>query len=304
MKILLVDGNNLAVASNFAGAPLSTRAGVPTRAIVGFLKCLRSYVDTFDPGKIFVVWDGGKSKKRLESLPTYKESRAMELKTPEQAMNFQELFDQLPVIKEAVLTLGLGSVSGPGVEADDLIALMAQKADQINHEAVIISSDTDFHQLVTKNISVFSPRTTEKHRHVTHKNFSAVHDGLTPEQYLDYKALLGDTSDDVPGVAGIGPKRALALLTEYKSIDTLQNPGIALSQAAKKVVAQWPEYCLSKSLINLYNPLADVSAARINRRPPEWGQMRAIALSYEIASIYEDFETWCRPYKQLQQKGT
>jgi len=301
--ILLIDGTNLAFVHNSLGG-LSRKDGFPTQAITGFLKSLRVYVQTFQTEKVFIAWDGGKSKKRMALHPTYKENRALEKKTPEQKMNYDELIAQLPIIKQATLDLGLYTMEGPGIEGDDLIALMAKKCNQLGQHAIIISSDSDFHQLVTPYISVYSTRNQKGHRHVTHENFSEVHDGLTPENYLQFKALQGDSSDDIPGVKGVGEKTAKKLLVEFGSVENWRS-AVATgtttpSKMLQRIIDGWDQYELSKSMIDLHNPLADFATAKIYRQEPNWANVREIALQNEIHGIYVDFGSWVRPFKELR----
>ena len=302
--ILLVDGNNLAATMNAVGG-LSRKDGFPTQAISGCLKLLRFYVTEFEPQKVFIAWDGGKSRKRLALLPSYKESRAVEKKTPEQVMNFKELLAQLPIIKRATIDMGLYQLGGPGIEADDMLALMAKKADQVGEQAVIISSDSDFYQLVSPRVSVYSVATKKKYRHITHANFTKALDGLLPEQFLEFKALQGDGSDDVPGVNGIGPATARKLLLEHGSVDkwhqaveskTCKPP----TKTLQKIIDQWDGYQLSKSMIDLHNPLADFSTARIVKQEANWPALRAAAIEYEIGDIYTNFAAWIKPFKELR----
>jgi len=301
--ILTIDGTNLAFVMNSIGS-LSTKDGFPTQAISGFLNVLRSYIVQLEPTKVFMAWDGGSSKKRLTLHPGYKESRKKDRKSPEQKMNFEEMLAQLPIIKQTVRNLGLYNMEGAGVEGDDLIALMVKKADQLGEQTVIVSSDLDFHQLVTENVSVYSTLSKKAFRHVTFDNFSEAHDGLKPDQFLDFKALQGDKSDDIPGVKGIGPTTAKKILLEFDSVDnwrSLVDSGEHKpNKTQQKIITGWESYQLSKSMIDLHKPLADFSTAKIHQLEPDWPAVRAMALEYQIGKIFVDFSTWIRPFKGLR----
>ena len=302
--ILLIDGNNLAVVMNSIGS-MSRKDGFPTQGIAGFLNTLRGYATQFDPKKIFVFWDGGKSKRRLELLPTYKQNRQYEKKTEAQKMSYQELLVQLPIIKQAVCDLGLFSISGKGVEADDLIATMARAAEQKKEKAIICSSDSDFHQLVSEYVSIYST-TTRSLRHINLSNFSEAHAGLTPEQYLELKSLQGDTSDDIPGVKGIGEKTALKLLLEYGSVDgfrkAVEAKTIEPTKTLQKIIDNWSDFELSKKMIDLRDPLVTFTGVSIHKQDPDFSAVKAMALENGIAKIFTDFRMWVQPFKQIFNK--
>jgi len=300
--ILLIDGTNLAFVTNAIGS-MARKDGFPTRAIAGTLKSLRSYVTHFQPSKIFVAWDGGKSKKRMALHPGYKASRKLEEKTPEQRMDFEELLLQLPIIKQAVADLGLFTMEGPGIEGDDLIALLAKTSARSSHQAVIISSDSDFHQLVTENISVYSTVSKKTGRHVTYTNFAKIHNGLRPDQYLEFKALQGDKSDDIPGVKGIGEKTAAKLLNDFGTVDDWRLK-VSMGEhkptkTQSKIIDQWPDYQMSKAMIDLHSPLADFTTAELKYQEPNYGNVRKMALEFQISEIFMDFSTWVRPFKEM-----
>ena len=183
-----------------------------------------------------------------------------------------------------------------------MIALMAKKTDQLGQKAIIISSDSDFHQLVTPNVSIYSTM-AKKNRYVTYENFSTIHEGLEPEQFLDFKALQGDGSDDVPGVKGIGPATARQLLLNNKSVEEWKETTAkttAISKIQQKIIDQWDQFQLSKAMIDLHNPLADFATAKIIRCDPDWPAVRTTAIEYEIADIYTNFAAWIKPFKQLK----
>jgi DNA polymerase-1 len=300
--ILVVDGNNLAFVANSIES-LSRADGFPTQAIANSLKLLRSYILNFRAEKIFVAWDGGKSKKRLALHPTYKESRKEKNKTPAAKMNFEELLVQLPILKQAIADLGLYIMQGPGIEGDDLVALMAKQLDRAGKKATIISSDSDFHQLVTPNVSVYSVMSRKSGRHITYENFSEVYEGLTPEQFLEFKSLQGDSSDDIPGVKGIGPVAARKILLEFGSVvdwrDKVISGAVSPSKTQEKIITGWESFILSRSMIDLHTPLADFSTAKIHRQEPDWNAVRVMALDNQIKSIFVDFQTWISPFKRL-----
>ena len=301
--ILLVDGNNLASVANSVGHACLAD-GFPTHAISGFLSRLRQCVIKHSPEKVFVAWDGGKSKKRIKALPSYKGSRAVEKKSPEQRMGIEELIAQMPVIKQFVSDMGLPQLQGPGIEADDLIALMVKTAEKNSSQVIIFSSDSDFHQLVSSNVQICSTMMNNDYSTVNMTNFFEKHQGLTPLQYLEYKSMVGDTSDDIPGIKGVGPVTALDLLHEYKNMDNWKIEFLAGRMKKKKavydkIIDQWDQFQTCKSLIDLKNPLADFSTARIIMSTTDWPNVRSLSIKHELSDIYVNLTGWAEPFKQL-----
>jgi DNA polymerase-1 len=290
LVILAIDGNNVAFVAN-AISRLSTKNGFPTQGLFGFLKSLHHFASRFKPEKIFVAWDGGRSKRRMEICPEYKENRKE--KTPEQEMMFEELKMQFPVIKEAVLHLGLTSIFGWGVEGDDLIALLARKTAEMGKDIVIVSSDKDFLQLVNPQVSVYSA-TSRKVRHITHENMKEVY-GLSPEQWLDFRALVGDSSDNIGGVKGVGEKTATDLLNAYGSLENFFEGAPREKKLLKRhraVLENAETIERNRRMMDLKTPAATFKGVSIERRGPDHSALRSMFLEYELKEFYLNFNGW------------
>jgi DNA polymerase-1 len=212
-KWLLVDGFNLAYRC-FYGIPELTRAdGFPTNALHGWLKAIWRLEDLEKPDGIIVFFDLGGSQDRLRLLPEYKAQRE---EMPE------ALSRQVAPIKALTRAMGLVGVEQDGVESDDLLAseacALAARGDQV----LVVSSDKDFAQIVGERIRILLPPPTANPRlgwRVMDANGVREKFGVPPERIADYLALVGDTSDNIPGIDGVGPKTASKWLAEHGSLE-------------------------------------------------------------------------------------
>ncbi len=207
-RLVLIDGHSVVYRSFFAFIrnPLRNSKGRNTSAIFGFANTLRKVLKELKPDFCAVVLDAPGRTFREEVFGEYKAQRP---KMPE------ELSESLPVVKELVVAWGLKLFEIPGVEADDVIGTLTKMAREQGVEVVIVSSDKDMLQLVGDGVAVYDPWKEKRFGPADVKEKL----GVPPEQVPDFLALAGDTVDNIPGVPGIGPKRALALLTKYGSLE-------------------------------------------------------------------------------------
>jgi DNA polymerase-1 len=205
-EIYLIDGSSYIYRAYHAMGGLSNSKGFPTNAIFGFCNMLAKTMRDRSPKRIAVIFDARGPNFRYEIYPSYKANRPP---TPD------DLQIQIPRIHEIVEAYRIPSISIPGFEADDIIAALSRLAADKGWKVTIVSGDKDLTQLVSDGISMWDPQ-----RDVTYdpegvsKKF-----GVFPEQMLDFLALVGDSSDNIPGVSGIGPKKAIALLQEFGSLE-------------------------------------------------------------------------------------
>jgi DNA polymerase I len=289
--VLIIDGNNIAYIENCSKI-LSNKDGFPTQAIYGFFNKLRSWVDRFAPDRVFVAWDGGRSAKRMEIHPGYKASRK-EKRTPQDELHLEDFKKQVPIIKEHVLNLGCWELFGEGCEADDLIGLMARTCTANSESAVICSTDKDFLQLVSPCVSVFRPINGQL---VTTANMETDF-GLRSSQWLDFRCIVGDDSDDIAGVKGAGEKTAKYVLKAYGSLNNFFR--LAPSKLPKRVsyILDFPDIIeRNRRLMDLYHPVSDLSSASL-----KWSGFRTIKVydmlfSMGIYSITGNFEDWLKPF--------
>ncbi|MCE9612338.1 MAG: hypothetical protein K8R23_19235 [Chthoniobacter sp.] len=217
MKLLLIDGHYYVYRSFFAIRDLSTSAGVPVNAIYGFVKTVRRMVRDLSPDLGAVVWDCGMPQRRVALQPAYKQQRAEMPDT---------MRPQLTFIQNIVPLLGFASLSLPDTEADDLMASYAIAARARGDEVVLATNDKDLFQLVDDHIKVYSTNKTDLAApgdtfallgaESVRKKWD-----VTPPQIADVLALIGDSADNIPGVPGLGPKGAAALLATHGSLDAL-----------------------------------------------------------------------------------
>lgn len=214
-KWLLVDGYNLAFRA-FYGMPELTRAdGFPTGALHGWVKGLWRLQDQEKPDAMLVFFDLGGAQDRLALLPEYKANRT---ETPE------PLEKQIPVIKELTRAMGLVGIELDGVESDDLLASQAHLLANAGHEVWIVSADKDFAQCVNERIRILLPPPTANPKLGWRTlDVAGVVEkfGVPPAQIAEYLAIVGDTSDNIPGIDGCGPKTATKWLQEHGSLEGL-----------------------------------------------------------------------------------
>ena len=213
-KVILVDGNNLLYRSYYAtaynGNMMMNSKNFPTNALYGFVNMMNKIIDEEKPTYIMVAFDKGKTF-RHDKYETYKAGRS---ETPD------ELKMQFPKAKEILDALGIKYYEIDNYEADDIIGTFASKiSDNDEYVATIISSDKDLLQLITDDVEVKLLKTKDYIR--MNKQVFIDTYGIEPIKMIDLKALMGDSSDNIPGVKGIGEKTALKLLTEYKSLENI-----------------------------------------------------------------------------------
>ncbi|MBC2605256.1 5'-3' exonuclease [Pelagicoccus albus] len=214
-KYLLVDGFNMAFRAFYAVKELSRSDGFPTNALYGWVRSMWKLMDDQKPDYVTVFFDLGGAQEKLELLPEYKANRA---EAPE---GFEQ---QVPIIKDLTRAMGFGLVELNGVESDDLLAAYATRlvAADSTAEVKIVSADKDFAQTVTDRIHLLLPPPTANPRlgwrNLDPEGVEAKW-GVPPSKMIDYLSLIGDVSDNIPGVPGCGPKTAVKWLLEYGDVD-------------------------------------------------------------------------------------
>ena len=242
--LYLLDSYGLIYRSYFAfvSHPLTNKAGENVSALYGFFRSLAMMLKTYRPQYFLAAFDSRTPTFRHEWYPEYKATRD---KTPE------DLHAQIPHIEKILTTLGIACLRKDGFEADDIIATLACRAAQEGRRCVIISGDKDLAQLVGDFVSVLKP---DKSEALAQWGIEEVkeHWGVAPAQMLDYLSLIGDTSDNIPGVKGIGPKTAVKLLQDYGTLDAVYEHIDSIAGAVQKKLAAGKESAyFSKKLITL-----------------------------------------------------
>ncbi|THF75475.1 DNA polymerase I [Cohnella fermenti] len=212
-KVLLIDGNSIVNRAFYAMPPLTNSSGLHTNAVFGFTTMLLKVIEEEKPTHLLVAFDAGKITFRHEGYAEYKGGRQ---KTP------PELSEQFPLLKELIGAFSIRQFELPGYEADDIIGTLARLAEEQGQTATIVSGDKDMLQLASDGVTVLLTRkgVSEVER-FTPDEIARQYDGLTPNQIIDLKGLMGDTSDNIPGIPGIGPKTALKLLADYGTVENV-----------------------------------------------------------------------------------
>ncbi|MBL5766304.1 DNA polymerase I [Heyndrickxia sporothermodurans] len=211
-KLILIDGNSIAYRAFFALPLLNNEKGIHTNAIYGFTTMLMKILNEEKPTHILVAFDAGKTTFRHKTFKEYKGTRQ---KTP------PELSEQFPFIRELLDAYGIQRYELANYEADDIIGTLSLKAEKEGFEVKVISGDKDLTQLSSKETTVcITKKGITDIEEYTPEHINEKY-GLTPEQIIDMKGLMGDASDNIPGVPGIGEKTAIKLLKEFNTLENL-----------------------------------------------------------------------------------
>ena len=209
-RFLIVDGHAYAYRAFYAIRHLNSPSGKATNAIYGFIKMLMKMRAHLLPTHLMVVWDGGLAQERMELLPTYKAQR------PEMPSDLEQQLDEIMAYLHAA---NVSTLCEDGVEADDFIATIAKQAVAAGVPVVIASADKDFMQLVSGEVSLLNPN--DKSEALWTAEQVREKSGVDPGQIVDWLSLVGDSVDNIKGVAGVGPKTARDLLKQFGSLEEI-----------------------------------------------------------------------------------
>ena len=240
-KVLLIDGNSMANRAFYAtmGRMMKTPTGISTNAVYGFFQIMFKTIEEEKPDKIIVAFDISSSEKRTKIFSEYKAGRH---KAPE------DLTIQFPIIKELLKTMNIPIVQKDGIEADDILGAIAKKEGKKGNKIIILTGDRDYFQLVDINVNIRYPKTIMgKTEYIIYDNYKINEEyGLTPEKLIEVKALMGDASDNIPGVKGIGEKTALKLIIQFGSLEKIyeyieKSDGKEIAKATLNKLMQYKE---------------------------------------------------------------
>ncbi len=262
-KLVLIDGHSILNRAFYGIPELTNSEGLHTNAVYGFLNIMFKILDEEQPDFLTVAFDVKHPTFRHEMFKEYKGTRK-----PMPA----ELHEQVPVLKELLKAMNIQIMELPGFEADDLLGTLAKRAEADGSEVRIVSGDRDLLQLATDNIMIRIPKTKMSGTEVENYYAKDVYDkySVTPSEFIDLKALMGDTADNIPGVAGIGEKTATKIITSYHSIENAyEHSGeIEPKRAGKLLAEDYESAKLSKILatINVNAPIdIDYKAGTIDK---------------------------------------
>lgn len=250
-KLVLIDGNSLSFRAFFALPLLTNKAGVYTNAIYGFTMILDKIIKEEQPTHFMVAFDAGKTTFRNNMYSEYKGGRE---KTPD------ELRSQLPYIRQLVESYNIKHYELENYEADDIIGTLSKQADNQNLKTIIITGDRDLTQLASENVTIYyTKKGVTDIDHYTPEFISEKYDGLVPNQIVDMKGLMGDKSDNIPGVPGIGEKTAIKLLKQFETVEGVYEniDELKKSKMKEKLIENEENAKLSKDLatINRDSPI-------------------------------------------------
>lgn len=213
-KLVLIDGHSILFRAFYGLPDLTTSKGEHTNAVLGFLHILYKIIDEEKPDYLAVAFD--------TSHPTFRHEMFTEYKGTRKAMP-DELREQVPVMKDVLKAMNVVVLEKPGFEADDVLGTLATQAEKDGYKVSVVSGDRDLLQLASDKIKVRIPKTKRTGTEIEDYMADDVLEkySVTPRQFIDLKGLMGDTSDNIPGIPGVGEKTATKLILEYKSIENL-----------------------------------------------------------------------------------
>ena len=220
-NLVLIDGSGYIFRAFHALPPMHRKDGTPINAVFGFTKMIMKLIDDLDPSYVAVIFDSARETFRNEIYKDYKSNRP---NPPD------ELVPQFPIVRDAVSALSLISIEIPGFEADDIIATYSSVASKNNQDCLIVSSDKDLMQLVSQRVKMFDPI---KQKVIGPEEVNEKF-GVYPEKVVDVQSLAGDSTDNVPGVPGIGIKIAAELINEYGNLENLLKNSDNIKQTKRR----------------------------------------------------------------------
>lgn len=252
-KIVLIDGHSILNRAFYGVPDLTNAEGLHTNAIYGFLNIMFKILDEEKPEYLTVTFD--------VHAPTFRHEMYAEYKGTRKPMA-EELRQQVPVIKEVLKAMDIEIIEQAGLEADDLLGTISTICEEKGMDVAIISGDRDTLQLATEHVKIRIPKTKQGRTEVEDYYAADVKEkyGVTPIEFIDVKALMGDASDNIPGVPGVGEKTATKIITEYGTIENAYEHASEIKppRASKNIQEYWEQACMSKTLATI-NTHADIA---------------------------------------------
>lgn len=279
-KLLLVDGNSVLFRTYYSTIytnPMSTSAGVPTNAVFGFISLLNKAIAMVRPDAIMVAWDAGKKTFRHDKMTEYKGTR--------KPLD-EELLVQMPIVREYLDTANICRYEQEGYEADDIIGSMAKS--NPDYETTILTSDKDLLQLVEPTTKVVLMKKGLASFDVMDEAAIKEKYGLVPKQIIDLKGLMGDPSDNIPGVAHIGEKTALKLLYDYHSVEGVYEHIDEMKGKRKEYLEEGRDMAfLSKELATIFTSMEMPIDINTLALPPVPADLADFYRKYEMKSLLD-----------------
>lgn len=245
-KIVLIDGHSILNRAFYGLPDLTNAEGLHTNAVYGFLNIMFKILEEEKPEYLTVAFD--------VHAPTFRHEMYSEYKGTRKPMA-EELREQVPLMKEVLHTMGVRTIEQAGLEADDLLGTLSRRCEAKGMEVVILSGDRDLLQLATDHVEIRIPKTKRTGTEIEDYYAADVKERylVTPQEFIDVKALMGDASDNIPGVPNIGEKTATRIIADYGSIEHAYEHASELKppRAAKNLVEYWEQAKMSKVLATI-----------------------------------------------------
>ncbi len=292
--LFLIDGSAIAYRSYFAFIhnPLINSKGQNTSAVFGFLRFLFMILDNEKPDYLAVVFDPKGPTFRHEAYSEYKANRQ---KMPD------DLSEQFPILHKVIDALNIPRLQQDGYEADDVIGTLAQRAASSGLLACLVSADKDFMQLVGENVKLYRPsRRVGEDFEIMDQEAVEEKIGLPPDKIVDYLGLTGDTSDNVPGVKGVGPKTAVSLITEYGSLEgALENAeNITRTSVRENLKSGHEDALMSKKLVRIETQVPiDFDLESFKCGAPNLDELKPLFKELDFTSLLDRFSVASKPHE-------
>ena len=282
-RFVIIDGNNLLFRAFFAMREMVTRDGIYTQGVFAFINMLNKILEDYHPDYIAVAFDMKAPTFRHTAYPEYKAGR---LKTP------MELLSQIPLMQEVLQAMNITVLEKEGFEADDLIGTMTAKAADAGLESLIITGDKDALQLVGENTYVVLNRKGMTDFDLYDLEKMQERYGLTPQEFIDLKGLMGDKSDNIPGIPGVGEKKGITLLKEYGSVEgVVAHADEIKGKLGENVRANLEEAELSKWLATIKRDVElPVSWPELAYGEPDYDRLIALYKKLEFKKFLQNLE--------------
>lgn len=273
--IIVIDGSSFLYRAYYGLRPLHTSKGIAVQATYGFCRSIKKLIDDFDSDKMVLVWDSPGKTFRNDIYEDYKATR----QPPP-----SDIWLQKEQIQEFAGNIGLFQLAKPGDEADDLIASIAKE--RSGQKVIVVTPDKDLHQLIDENVTIFDPF---KNEFIDEKSFEDKK-GFSPERLMLYHALLGDASDNIPGVKGIGAKTATTLVIQFKTLDNLYNnlDDVAKDRTRNLLRDQEDSARLSLDLFTLRTYKLNISDKKLAFDKNQWWNAYSLFEKFEFKSFLRD----------------
>lgn len=285
-KLLLIDGHSILNRAFYALPLLKNKQGVYTNAVYGFINMLQKFIETESPDYLTVAFDVHAKTFRHQMYEAYKGTRKPMA---------EELRMQVPMIKQLLKAMDITVIEKEGLEADDILGTLAKRAEAEGLNVTIVSGDRDLLQLATEHIKISISKTSKAGTQIEDYFAKDVLEkkGVTPTEFIDVKALWGDTSDNIPGVPGIGEKTATSIIAQYKSlenayahVDELKPP-----RAAQNLKEYYDQAVLSKDLATIrINADVDYRLSDAQMKNIYTKDAYALCMEWELKSLIAKFE--------------